>query len=234
MNLLRFGKKAPSSIPLFEPFAVDVFCTEKRIDDVSARMAFPDMPDLQINNPHVPPIFVVQVQMPSETPPLFTTKEDGPGWALVMYFKMTQDTCNQINNISTASPAVKLFALWAEKAQTDPTWRSRFKVIASCLNLEELGMPSVVINFNAKPVLIRRTGSVFKGPRYLEMCIHVHKFANLAKQSIHLVTSRAGLMYMECGFVIEGRNDDELPETLICCAAINRPQEDNQVFLFEE
>ena len=172
--------------------------------------------------------------MPSEAPPLFTTKEDGPGWALVMYFKMTQETCNQINNISRASPAVKLFSQWAEKADSDPAWRSRFKVIASCLNLEELGMPSVVRSFNAKPVLIRRTGSVYRGQHYLEMCIHVHTFANLAKSSIHAVTSRAGNMYMECGFLIEGRDDEELPETLICCAAINRPQEEKQIFLFED
>ena len=54
------------------------------------------------------------------------------------------------------------------------------------------------------PVLIRRTGTLFKGPNYIEFNIHVHKFANLAKQSIHLITSRCNVMYMQIGFVIEG------------------------------
>ena len=41
----------------------------------------------------------------------------------------TQDACNQLKNLSTASPAVKLFAQWCERAPVDPLWRGRFKVI---------------------------------------------------------------------------------------------------------
>ena len=95
-------------------------------------------------------------------------------------------------------------------------------------------MPSTITNFNAKPVLIRRTGTIFRGPNYMEMDIHVHKFANLAKQSIHLITSRCSLMAMQIGFVIEGREDAELPETLFACIAVNKPQEDSAEFLFED
>jgi hypothetical protein len=83
-------------------------------------------------------------------------------------------------------------------------------------------------------VLIRRTGSIHKGPNYIEFDIHVHKFATMAKQSIHFLSSRCGLMYMTIGFVIEGRGDDELPETLFGCVAVNKPQEDCAEFLFEE
>ena len=43
------------------------------------------------HHPFVPPVFVVQIQIPSEPPPsLFTTVEDGPGWAILMFFKITQ------------------------------------------------------------------------------------------------------------------------------------------------
>lgn len=97
-----------------------------------------------------------------------------------------------------------------------------------------MGVPNVIMSYNAKPVLIRRTGSVFRGTgssRYLEIDIHVHKFANLAKKSIHALSSRCSLMYMQIGFVIEGRTDDELPETLFACVGVNRPEED-KVFLF--
>ena len=68
----------------------------------------------------------------------------------------------------------------------------------------------------------------------MEINIHVHKFANLAKQSIHLITSRCGLMFMQIGFVIEGRTDEELPEVLLACVAVNRPQEDQTPSLFED
>jgi hypothetical protein len=108
-----------------------------------------------------------------------------------------------------------------------------------------MGVPSVIMSYNAKPVLIRRTGSVFRGggtntsitnggspsggSKYLEIDIHVHKFANLAKKSIHALSSRCSLMYMQIGFVIEGRTDEELPETLFACVGVNRPEEDKVV-----
>lgn len=94
-------------------------------------------------------------------------------------------------------------------------------------------MPAIIQSYNAKPVLIRRTGSIFKGPNYMELDIHVHKFANLAKQSIHMITSRCGLMYMQIGFVVEGREDSELPETLFAAAGVNRPQEESAEFIFD-
>lgn len=145
-----------------------------------------------------------------------------------------QYACEELKDLSTASPAVKLFAEYCKRAPTEPEWRARFKVINYCSNLEEMGMPSVIVSYNAKPVLIRRTGSITRGPNYLEVDIHVHKFANLAKKSIHALSSRCGLMYMQIGFVVEGRDDSELPETLFACVAVNRPQEDMAEFLFDQ
>lgn len=232
----RFKKKAASGAPLFEPFAIDVFCTKQRCDHATQRFALPeDLVNVDTFNEHVPPIFVVQIQIPSEPPPsMFTTVEDGPGWSILLYFKITEETRNQLKNLSTASPAVKLFADYCKKAPNDPAVRGRFKVINSCSNLEELGMPSAIVQWNAKPVLIRRTGTLFKGKGYIEKDIHVHKFATFAKSSIHMITSRCGLMYMQIGFVIEGRDDSELPEVLFGCVAVNRPQESEAIFLFDE
>ena len=45
-----------------------------------------------------------------------------------MYFRITEDTCQQLKHLATASPAVKLFAQWCEKAPNDANWRGRFKV----------------------------------------------------------------------------------------------------------
>lgn len=66
------------------------------------------------------------------------------------------------------------------------------------------------------------------------MNIHVHKFATLAKHSIHMCTSRCNLMHMQIGFVIEGRTDAELPECIFGCVAMNKPQEDQAEFLFDD
>ena len=74
----------------------------------------------------------------------------------------------------------------------------------------------------------------YSGIRYMEMDIHVHKFATLAKQSIHYISSRCGQMFMQIGFVIEGVADAELPETLFACVAVNKPQEERAEFIFED
>lgn len=92
----------------------------------------------------------------------------------------------------------------------------------------------MISSYNAKPVLIRRTGSLYRGSNYIEKDIHVYKFANLAKQSIHYLSSRCGLMYMQIGFVIEGRDEDELPEALFGCVGVNKPKEENADFLFDD
>lgn len=233
----RFKRKAPSGRAIYEPFAVDVFCTKERVDHAASRFQLPDTSHIDTHNQWVPPIFVIQIQIPSEPPSsLFSNAQDGPGWAIVMYYRITEEACEELRDLNTASPAVKLFAEWCEKAPVDADWRGRFKVINSCTNLEQLGMPAVIVSYNAKPVLIRRTGSIFRGPenKYMEMDIHVHKFANLAKQSIYLISSRCGLMFMQIGFVIEGRKENELPETLFACVAVNQPQEEQAEFIFDE
>ena len=230
-------KKAPTKTPLYTPFAVDVFCSKNRIDHVATRFQLPQhLIDVQTNHPHVPPIFIIQMQIPSEPPSSFLSSiTDGPGWAVVMFYRITEDTINQLKDLRTASSAVKLFAQWCERAPTDNLFRGRFKVIAQSLNLEEIpNVPSMIQPYNGKPVLIRRTGTIFKGKGYMEKDIHVHKFDNFAKQGIFFLSSKCGLMYMQIGFVIEGRDDEELPECLFACVGMNRPQEDRGSFLFDE
>jgi len=128
-NYDRFKKKAPSAAPLFDIIGVDCFCTKNRLDHATQRFQLPDTSDIDTHHPHVPPIFVVQIQIPAEPPPsLFSNVEDGPGWSILMYYRISPDTCRQLKNVATASPAVQLFAQWCEKAPHDAAWRGRFKV----------------------------------------------------------------------------------------------------------
>ena len=42
-------------------------------------------------------------------------------------------------------------------------------------NMEALDLPGFIQNYNGKPVLITRSGSLFKGDGYMEMDIRVHR-----------------------------------------------------------
>ena len=41
-------------------------------------------------------------------------------------------------------------------------WMGRFKVTIRCENIEEFGLPSFITAYNAKPILIRNTGILYR------------------------------------------------------------------------
>ena len=114
--------------PKYTPY---IYSTKLRKDHICERvdLGIDDVDGIITNNKYVPAVFAIQMQIPSEPPPsVFSTVEDGPGWAIVMYFKITQDTCDQLKDLSTASAAVKLFQKYCEYGEKDKAWRARFKV----------------------------------------------------------------------------------------------------------
>lgn len=58
---------------------------------------------------------------------------------------------------------------------SDADFRGRFKVIATVKNMEQLDLPGFISNYNSKPVLITKSGSLCKGDGYCEMDIRVHR-----------------------------------------------------------
>lgn len=65
---------------------------KSRIDHAARYFDIPDeIINIDTHHPHVPPVFIVQAQFPSEPPPsMFTSVEDGPGWLGMFFFKITE------------------------------------------------------------------------------------------------------------------------------------------------
>jgi hypothetical protein len=196
--------------------------------------------DIDTHHEMVPPVFVVQLQIPSDAPAWFNSETDGPGWAVLFFFRITDNTVKELKALKDGrddevSPQVRLWAKWCSECENDKAWRSRFKFIAACSNMLELGVPGSIADWNAKPILIRRTGSIHRGEggKYMEFDMHIHEFDTVARKGIHFMTAQAGGMLTQIGYVIEGREDDELPEALFGCAALTMPQEDMCEFLFD-
>ena len=91
-------------------------------------------------------------------------------------------------------------------------WRWRFKAIAHIVNFDELGLPSWLKGYNAKPVLIQKSGAVHVGPDFLEMDVDIRGWSILSKQGLFTLFPHFKDILVEIGFVIEGRDDDEMPE----------------------
>ena len=86
---------------------------------------------------------------------------------------------------------------------------------------QKIGMPSLLAGYNAKPMLLTKSTTVFTDdPRYVEASTNVAMF----QFAFRKVLANYGLPILpkadaRIGLVIEGRNDAELPEQMLGCLA---------------
>lgn len=224
-------KKAPSSPSLMNLVAVDIVNASSKIDGFGHKVHIPDeLKECERKLPKgIPIMFIVNCQVPSEfRTALFTEITDGPGWSIVFYYRLSDETIEHLQNLETAPPPVKLFAEFCMKApelDSDPysPWRGRFKVAVRCENIDQFGLPAFITSYNSKPVLIRTTGSLIRGDNFIEMDINIHKFASAPKKALQIMMNSFDKMHISIGFCIESKEEYEMPETLMGCATIHCP-----------
>jgi Protein ENHANCED DISEASE RESISTANCE 2, C-terminal len=171
------------------------------------------------------------------------SSSDGGGYTVTMYYKLKASTRALLRKVTAggydgSSPedqndprvnAVRLWEEWIRRAPSDPKFMARFKVVPLAHNLAEIGMPGWIAKYNGKPFLIKRagvTGFIHTHPQLscVEFDISLHPFPYLAKQGIcFMKDSYFKRVLVTFGFVIEGRTDDELPETVIGCMQLCYP-----------
>ena len=244
-------QKIPCPGELYTLAAMDVFESKTQYRGMAKRVKLPTLrfTDSGEKTWYSPDIFVVSVALPTEKPQLGRATDDGFGFTITMYFTMKQETRDILRKVTEPTydasqdrfdagvnvqqrvvNGVKLFEEWCRRAPSDPKWQARFKFIPDGNNLEEIGMPGWINKYNAKPVLIKRagvTGFLFENPEInaMEFDITLHPFPYLAKQATsYMAETYFKQMVASISFVIEGRNDTELPEVLIGqCAQICYP-----------
>jgi hypothetical protein len=116
---------------------------------------------------------------------------------------------------------VKLWEKWCQESPNNPEMQKRLKFIPRGDNLEEIGIAGWISKYNGKPMLIKRPGitnfvfSHFQEDR-MEIDISLHPLPFMFKQAMsHLQEKYFKDLLMSFGFVIEGREEDELPEVLL-------------------
>jgi hypothetical protein len=142
--------------------------------------------------------------------------------AVVFYFRITDSTLKELQGPSDKRrAALKLLAEWCKLAPDDINFRGKFKAMGFIDRIEEYGIPALCTQYNGKPVLIKKTGTLIRGDKFIEMDINVHKFAYPSRAGLFGMKDKFAQMVIRCGFTIEGKEDDELPEVLLGCANIN-------------
>jgi Protein ENHANCED DISEASE RESISTANCE 2, C-terminal/PH domain len=202
-----------------------------------------DEPPGTVKTWRAPDIFIVSIALPTDPPKMGKSSSDGGGYTVTMYYKLKASTRALLRKVTAggydgSSPedqndprvnAVRLWEEWIRRAPSDPKFMARFKVVPLAHNLAEIGMPGWIAKYNGKPFLIKRagvTGFIHTHPQLscVEFDISLHPFPYLAKQGIcFMKDSYFKRVLVTFGFVIEGRTDDELPETVIGCMQLCYP-----------
>ena len=164
---------------------------------------------------------------------MWKTEKDGETYNCVFYFALRPETTAALAALTAgeaaggggaaaaaaACPAaVRLLREYCRQAPRDEKFRGRFKAIAHIVNFDELGLPSWLKGYNAKPVLIQKSGAVHVGPDFIEMDVDIRGWSILSKQGLFTLFPHFKDILVEIGFVIEGRDDDEMPEVRAACA----------------
>ena len=109
-------------------------------------------------------------------PSVLKTPTSGPTFLLVFIFVIKASTAMHLTNsaaLSQAPPALRLLDFWYREVvvngKENLDVKGRFKAIASVGNIDSVNLNSFAKSYNAKPVLVKKTGSVTRGVDYLEV-----------------------------------------------------------------
>ena len=192
-----------------------------------------------------PQFLVISFVLPTKTPRLLRESKEGQeeGYIVTGYYRMRDETRKILKTISNPDydpsrhndrlyqeigaknfrklNAVRLWERWCEEAPNDPETQKRLKFIPKGDNLKDLGIPDWICRYNGKPMLIKRPGETsflykYPGRSMMEIGINLHPLPYAFKQAMaYLRNNHFQNMIMTFSFIIEGRDEEELPEVLI-------------------
>ncbi len=237
-------KKVPSPMSLYELVAVDGFDSDVHMLDVGTRFELPEVKcDYKEALWRAPNILVISFALPTSAPTIGKSS-DGKGYIVVGYYVMREETRKVLEIISNSDlddadqerklkdlfpdecdmqriNGIRLWEKWCRCAPTDQEMQKRLKFIPRGENLKEIGVPSWICKYNGKPMLIKRPGLtnfVYWHPdkNMMEIDVNMHPLPYLFRQAMtYLKEHYFPQIIMTFAFIIEGRDQDELPEVIL-------------------
>ncbi|XP_071914818.1 uncharacterized protein [Coffea arabica] len=226
-NFMRDKKKEyAANYAAFHPFGVDVFLSPRKIDHIARFVELPSIDSVG----EVPPILVVNLQIPLYPATIFPSECDGEGMNLVFYFKISENYSNELpvqfqenirRIIDGEVEKIKSFPL-----DTNAPFRERLKILGRLVNMEDLNLgvaeKKLMITYNEKPVLSRPQHEFYLGENYFEIDLDIHRFSYIARKGFEAFHDRLKQCVFDFGLTIQGNKADDLPERILCCIRLNK------------
>ena len=142
----------------------------------------------------------------------------------VFYYSHTDPACFK-SKLEPCNAAVRLLHNFV-RADEGTELRQRFKAITRMMNVDEVGLGTatkkLIQTYNSTPFLIRTCSVFWRGDKYFEVDVDVHRFSYTARLGLSGVRERIKDVVFDFGFVIEGHSDFELPENMLGAVRLSK------------
>ena len=221
--------KIPSLCSLYTIVECDNFSFDTKVDHIAEHVELPEPSKEALEASkrlQLPPLLIVHLQMPMYSPSLFGPN-NGDTCSLIYYSELNASCEAPQHAIDMARRLIQNGV--EEDGQRT---RDRLKLLPRIVNVDEWGEQAplsntelkLVKNYNGKPLLMRPQLRFFTGleGQYFEIDVDIHNYAYIARRAFYGFVPRLGPAVFENGFVIQGNNENELPEVLLTCARVFR------------